>query len=282
MLRCRKPWTVVAVRPEHRRRRGSLAPLLVIASSRKRRYPHCIVAGAAHWRRSSSSLRPASGGTPTASSPARLIVVMGWGGDWGRVKPVRLMGSMVSGGVVMGWGGDWGRVKPVRLMGSMVSGGVVMGWGGDCATLPRKRWCPHLIATLCIVVGAGHQRHSPPQAVVPPPHRYALHRRRRRSSAPLSPASGANSLLAASPGRHSRMTPSGRLARTGGQLPAGRLSRPALSDDAIGQVGANWRPTPCWPPCVVVVSIRREVVCAVNNEVVIAKIPVRCRGEHSS
>ncbi len=24
------------------------------------------------------------------------------------------------------------------------------------ATLPRKRWCPHLIATLCIVVGAGH------------------------------------------------------------------------------------------------------------------------------
>ncbi len=59
-----------------------------------------------------------------------------------------------------------------------------------------------------IVVGAGHQRHSPPQAggaptsslrsasssaqvisatlprkrVVPPPHRYALHRRRRRSS----------------------------------------------------------------------------------------------------
>ncbi|TKR48495.1 hypothetical protein FDK63_04980 [Mycobacterium tuberculosis] len=81
---------------------------------------------------------------------------------------------------------------------------------------PASGWCPHLIATLCIVVGAGHQRHSPPQAggaptsslrsasssaqvisatlprkrVVPPPHRYALHRRRRRSSAPLSPASG--------------------------------------------------------------------------------------------
>ncbi len=63
------------------------------------------------------------------------------------------------------------------------------------ATLPRKRWCPHLIATLCIVVGAGHQRHSPPQAVVPPPHRYALHRRRRRSSAPLSPASGLSSVV---------------------------------------------------------------------------------------
>ncbi len=67
---------------------------------------------------------------------------------------------------------------------------------------PASGWCPHLIATLCIVVGAGHQRHSPPQAggaptsslrsasssaqvisatlprkrVVPPPHRYALHR----------------------------------------------------------------------------------------------------------
>ncbi len=29
---------------------------------------------------------------------------------------------------------------------------------------PASGWCPHLIATLCIVVGAGHQRHSPPQA----------------------------------------------------------------------------------------------------------------------
>ncbi len=49
-----------------------------------------------------------------------------------------------------------------------------------------RAWTP----SADIVVGAGHQRHSPPQAVVPPPHRYALHRRRRRSSAPLSPASG--------------------------------------------------------------------------------------------
>jgi hypothetical protein len=43
----------------HRRRRGSLAPLLLSAA-------HCIVADADHWRRSSSVLR-------IASSPARII-----------------------------------------------------------------------------------------------------------------------------------------------------------------------------------------------------------------
>ncbi|PHO48802.1 hypothetical protein B6F22_14540 [Mycobacterium tuberculosis variant bovis] len=42
----------------HRRRRGSLAPLLPIALL-------CIVAGAGHWRRSSPSLC-------SASSPARV------------------------------------------------------------------------------------------------------------------------------------------------------------------------------------------------------------------
>src|SRR6202022_986050 len=56
-----------------------------------------------------------------------------------------------------------------------------------------------LIASLCIVTGAGHVRRSSsslrsassPARVMcaPPPHRFALHRRRRGSSAPPLPAS---------------------------------------------------------------------------------------------
>ncbi len=72
--------------------------------------------------------------------------VMGGVVIWGRVKPVRLMGSMVSGGVVMGGVVIWGRVKPVRLMGSMVSGGVVMGGVvichlGEAARRPKTQRC---------------------------------------------------------------------------------------------------------------------------------------------
>ncbi len=37
------------------------------------------------------------------------------------------------------------------------------------ATLPRKRWCPHLIATLCIVVGAGHHDAERSDEVGAPP-----------------------------------------------------------------------------------------------------------------
>ncbi|CND23589.1 Uncharacterised protein [Mycobacterium tuberculosis] len=44
-------------------------------------------------------------------------MVMGGVVIWGRVKPVRLMGSMVSGGVVMGGVVIWGRVKPVNRPG---------------------------------------------------------------------------------------------------------------------------------------------------------------------
>ncbi len=45
----------------------------------------------------------------------------------------------------------------------------------------RAGGASYLVATLCIVVGAGHQRHSPRKRVVPTSR--ALHRRRRRSSA---------------------------------------------------------------------------------------------------
>ncbi len=68
--------------------------------------------------------------------------VMGGVVIWGRVKPVRLMGSMVSGGVVMGGVVIWGRVKPVRLMGSMVSGGVVMGGSGNAKVMVQARSTP--------------------------------------------------------------------------------------------------------------------------------------------
>ncbi|AMC69525.1 hypothetical protein RN10_2979 [Mycobacterium tuberculosis] len=42
---------------------------------------------------------------------------------WGRVKPVRLMGSMVSGGVVMGGVVICGRVNPPTPIELMVSSG---------------------------------------------------------------------------------------------------------------------------------------------------------------
>ncbi len=43
---------------------------------------------------------------------------------------------------------------------------------------PASGWCPHLIATLCIVVAQVISATLPRKRVVPPPHRYALHRRR--------------------------------------------------------------------------------------------------------
>ncbi|SHB88443.1 Uncharacterised protein [Mycobacterium tuberculosis] len=46
---------------------------------------------------------------------------------WGRVKPVRLMGSMVSGGVVMGGVVIWGRVKPVVICGRVKPSTLIAG-----------------------------------------------------------------------------------------------------------------------------------------------------------